>query len=74
MVVRWIPCIRRRNGAVADVTSGEGDYMNGGISPLLAGELAKGAFDHGMEAYGVDILERLWTLSQRDGGYLHDTC
>ena len=50
-----------------------GHYMNGGISPVLAGELAKAAFDHGREAYGVDILERLWALSERDGGYLHDT-
>jgi hypothetical protein len=59
---------------VANVhSSGEGDYMNGGVSPLVAGELAKGAFDHGMEAYGADILERLWKLSERDGGYLHDT-
>jgi len=49
----------------------QGEYMNGGISPLVAGELAKAAFDHGMEAYGTDILERLWDLAQRDGGYLY---
>lgn len=47
-----------------------GEYMNGAICPLVAGELAKAAFDHGREAYGVDILARLWTLSERDGGEL----
>lgn len=52
--------------------STEGDYMNGAISPLVAGELARAAFEHGMEAYGVDILERLWALSERDGGFLAD--
>ena len=31
-------------------------YMNGGVSTIVAGELAKGAFDHGREAYGYDIL------------------
>ena len=48
-----------------------GEYMNGAICTIIAGELAKAAFDHGMEAYGADILERVWKLSQRDGGELH---
>ncbi|MCX7847732.1 MAG: hypothetical protein N2595_06875 [bacterium] len=48
-----------------------GDYMNGAICAIVAGELAKAAFDHGMEDYGVDILERVWQLSERDGGHLH---
>lgn len=30
-------------------------YMNGGVVSLAAGELAKGAFEHGFEKYGVDI-------------------
>lgn len=47
-----------------------GDYMNGAISPLVAGELARAAFEHGMEDYGADILKRLWELSERDGGHL----
>lgn len=50
-----------------------GGFMNGAISPIVAGELAKAAFDHGREAYGVDILERVWALSERDGGNLHDS-
>lgn len=50
-----------------------GEYMNGGISPLVAGELARAAFEHGREDYGADILRRLWDLSEADGGAIHDT-
>jgi hypothetical protein len=35
-----------------------GAYINGGIMPLVGGELAKAAFEHGFESYGVDILKR----------------
>lgn len=49
----------------------EGEYMNGGICIIIAGEIAKAAFDHGREAYGADILERVWELAERDGGHLH---
>lgn len=42
-------------------------YMNGGVGGHVAGELARGAFAHGHEAYGLDILERLADL-----GYKHD--
>ncbi len=35
-----------------------GEYVNGGILPLVGGELARGAFEHGGEAYGFDILSR----------------
>ena len=48
-----------------------GEYMNGGICTIIAGEIAKAAFDHGMEDYGTDILERVWELSERDGGHLY---
>ena len=48
-----------------------GDYMNGAIGIVVAGELAKAAYDHGREDYGTDILDRLWELAERDGGYLH---
>ncbi|MBI5725486.1 MAG: hypothetical protein HZA50_16130 [Planctomycetes bacterium] len=51
--------------------SRQGHYMNGSIGVVVAGELARAAFDHGMEEYGVDILRRLWALAERDGGYLH---
>ncbi|MFA7235291.1 MAG: hypothetical protein WC058_00380 [Phycisphaeraceae bacterium] len=49
----------------------EGEYMNGGICTIIAGEIAKAAFDHGFENYGVDILDRVWRLCRRDGGHLH---
>ncbi|MEA2574782.1 MAG: hypothetical protein QOH93_2080 [Chloroflexia bacterium] len=45
-----------------------GDYINGGIMPLVGGELARGAFEHGFEAYGADILRRYWDLTERTGG------
>jgi hypothetical protein len=47
--------------------SGErpGEYVNGGIMPLVGGELARGAFRYGYEAYGFDILERYARLIER---------
>ena len=39
-------------------------YMNGGIAGHAAGELARGAFENGQEAYGRDILERLCELGR----------
>ncbi|UCE40818.1 MAG: hypothetical protein JSV17_15440 [Candidatus Aminicenantes bacterium] len=44
-----------------------GAYVNGGIMPLVGGELAKAAFDHGFEAYGVDILNRYFTMIAETG-------
>jgi hypothetical protein len=35
-----------------------GAYVNGGIFPLVGGELARAAFEHGFEDYAVDILRR----------------
>ena len=35
-----------------------GNYVNGGIMPLVGGELARACFEHGYEKYGVDILKR----------------
>jgi hypothetical protein len=51
--------------------NGEWQYMNGGVSTIVAGELARGAFAQGEAAYGVDILRRLKSLADRHGGYLH---
>jgi hypothetical protein len=48
-------------------------YMNGGVTSIVAGELAHGAFEHGFESYGVDILDRLLALSEKTGGTLHCT-
>lgn len=44
------------------------DYVNGGIAPFLGGELATAAFNHGMEDYGVDILDRLFAWWRREEG------
>lgn len=48
-------------------------YMNGGVTSIVAGELAHGAFEHGFESYGADILSRLLDLSEKTGGFLHCT-
>jgi len=47
--------------------------MNGGVTTIVAGELAHGAFEHGFESYGVDILDRLLVLSEKTKGFLHCT-
>lgn len=39
-----------------------GSYINGSISSLTAGELAKAAFNNGEDAYGWDIIKRLIRL------------
>ena len=44
-----------------------GSYVNGAISPFTAGELAKGAFANGREAYGWDIVKRMMEMVKRDG-------
>jgi len=43
-------------------------YVNGGVLSIVAGELARGAFEHGFEEYGADILERLLKLGREHGG------
>jgi hypothetical protein len=42
-----------------------GEYVNGGVMPLVGGELARGAFRYGYEGYGFDILERYADLLRR---------
>jgi len=44
-----------------------GEYVNGGIMPLVGGELSRGAFRYGYEAYGFDILYRYHELITRNG-------
>ncbi|MBC8160526.1 MAG: hypothetical protein H7Z42_04830 [Roseiflexaceae bacterium] len=43
-------------------------YMNGGVTPIVAGELARGALAHGFERYGVDVLRRVAALANANGG------
>jgi hypothetical protein len=45
-------------GIFGDKKLKKGAYVNGGIMPLVGGELAMAALEHGMELYGVDILSR----------------
>ena len=45
-----------------------GRYVNGGVMGFVAGELAQGALEHGEEAYGVDLLQRVHAMLDRDGG------
>jgi len=47
-----------------------GSYMNGGVNTIVAGELAKAALQHGYEAYGIDILQRLMELMKKYNGDL----
>ena len=47
-----------------------GSYVNGGVLTIVAGELAKAAFQHGYETYGVDILNRIAKLMDQHNGRL----
>jgi hypothetical protein len=42
-----------------------GEYTNGGLMPLVGGELAQGAFRYGYEGYGFNILDRYYALIDR---------
>jgi hypothetical protein len=42
-------------------------YTNGGVTIMTAGELAHGAFEHGFEDYGADILKRTVELFSPHG-------
>jgi hypothetical protein len=48
-----------------DIHGAKWQYMNGGVAGHAAGELARGAFEHGYENYGADILERLYDLGKK---------
>jgi hypothetical protein len=59
------------DGIFGDERLVRGAYCNGGILPLVGGELARAAFEHGCEAYGADILARYHRLvSARGESYL----
>jgi len=47
-----------------------GSYCNGGLMPLVGGELARAAFDHGREEYGVKQLLRYEELTKGNETYL----
>ncbi len=59
------------DGIFGDDRLVRGAYVNGGIMPLVGGELARAAFEHGFEAYGADILARYYALvAQKGEAYL----
>jgi hypothetical protein len=55
------------DGIFGDEKLKKGAYVNGGIMPLVGGELAKAAFDHGFEEYGVNILKRYSEMISKTG-------
>ncbi|MBZ5496380.1 MAG: hypothetical protein LAP85_08255 [Acidobacteriia bacterium] len=55
------------DGVFGDERLVRGAYCNGGIMPLVGGELARAALGHGFEAYGVDILRRYFDLVSKTG-------
>ena len=59
------------DGVFGDPLLVGGAYCNGGIMPLVGGELARAAFEHGFEGYGARILERYHALvAEKDETYL----
>ncbi|HBB92537.1 MAG TPA: hypothetical protein DC042_12685 [Bacteroidales bacterium] len=50
------------DGIFGDEKLVAGAYINGGIFPLVGGELALAAFNHGFEVYGVEILKKYHAL------------
>ena len=44
-----------------------GCYVNGGIMPLVGGELARGAFRYGFNDYAVDILQQYYDMISPNG-------
>ncbi|HTO94523.1 MAG TPA: hypothetical protein VMM80_09105, partial [Bacteroidota bacterium] len=47
-----------------------GSYCNGGLMPLVGGELARAALEHGREAYGLAQLARYEEMTRGNATYL----
>lgn len=54
-------------GAFGDEKLVPGAYINGGIMPLVGGELARAAFSSGDSNYGLSILDQYHTMTSRSG-------
>ncbi len=54
-------------GVFGDERLKPGVYVNGGIMPLVGGELAHAAFYYGFPEYGVDILQRYFQMIDSTG-------
>jgi hypothetical protein len=48
----------------------KGMYCNGGIMPLVGGEIARAAFEHGFEEYAVEQLLKYEELTRNEKSYL----
>ena len=46
------------------------EYMNGGVSSIVGGEVAHGAFWHGYEKYGVDAIRRMNQMAQISDNFM----
>jgi hypothetical protein len=55
------------SGIFGDEKLIEGAYCNGGIMPLVGGELAKAALENGFEEYGIGILKQYYKLISENG-------
>ena len=59
------------DGIFGDEKLVSGAYCNGGIMPLVGGELALAAFENGFEKYGANILKQYYEMiSQKGETYL----
>jgi hypothetical protein len=58
------------DGIFGDEKLVAGAYCNGGILPLVGGELARAAFEHGFESYGLEQLLKYETLTADGETYL----
>jgi hypothetical protein len=58
------------DGIFGDPKLVAGAYCNGGIMPLVGGELARAAFEHGFEEYGLRQLLRYEDLTRNNESYL----
>ncbi len=59
------------DGIFGDEVLKQGAYCNGGIMPLVGGELAKAMLDHGFERQGIENLKTYYQLiSEKNETYL----
>ena len=58
------------DGIYGDEKLVKGAYCNGGIMPLVGGELARAAFEHGYETFGIEQLLRYDELTSNHETYL----
>ena len=49
----------------------QGGYANGGLMPWVGGELCRGAFEHGLESYGLELYQQYIGHLARSGDRVH---